>query len=123
MPFDVAASFLFTYGTSHYALKDRRRCSRARRCWCSSGRWGRSRAVELGKVMGAKVIAAASSADKLAVCREHGADEVIDYSREDLKDRIKALTGGQGANVIYDPVGAISPRPPSARSPGRDASW
>jgi len=62
-------------------------------------------AVELGKLMGAKVIAAASSADKLAVCKQHGADEAIDYSREDLKERIRALTDGKGADVIYDPVG------------------
>ena len=60
-------------------------------------------AVEIGKAMGATVIAAASSADKLAVARDHGADHGIDYSRENLRDRVKALTGG--ADVIYDPVG------------------
>ena len=62
-------------------------------------------ALEIGKVMGARVIAAASSPEKLAVCREHGADEVIDYSQEDLKSKIKELTGGKGADVVYDPVG------------------
>jgi len=62
-------------------------------------------AVELGKAMGARVIAAASTDDKLAVCKAHGADEGINYDKEDLKERIKALTGGKGADVIYDPVG------------------
>jgi NADPH2:quinone reductase len=57
--------------------------------------------------MGARVIAAASSAEKLAVCREHGADEGIDYTREDLKERVKQLTGGEGADVVYDPVGGV----------------
>lgn len=106
MPFDVAAAFLFTYGTSHYALKDRAalRPGETLLVLGAAGGVGLA-AVELGKVMGAKVIAAASSAEKLAVCREHGADECIDYSSEDLKERIKVLTGGQGADVIYDPVG------------------
>src|SRR5690606_33954348 len=70
-------------------------------------------AVELGKAMGARVIAAASSEDKLAVCKEHGADETILYpageldrdAQKALTDRIKELTGGQGADVVYDPVG------------------
>ena len=62
-------------------------------------------AIELGKLMGAKVIAAASSAEKLALCKSLGADEVINYSEESLKDRIKELTGGKGVDVVYDPVG------------------
>jgi NADPH2:quinone reductase len=62
-------------------------------------------AVELGNVMGAKVIAAASSDEKLALCREKGASETINYSTEDLKTRIKELTGGKGVDVIHDPVG------------------
>ncbi len=106
MPFDVAAAFLFTYGTSHYALKDRADLKPGETLLVLGAAGGVGlAAVELGKAMGAKVIAAASSADKIAVCREHGADEGIDYSTEDLKERIKALTGGAGANVIYDPVG------------------
>ncbi len=106
MPFDVAAAFLFTYGTSHYALKDRAalRAGETLLVLGAAGGVGLA-AVELGKAMGAKVIAAASSAEKLQVCREHGADEGIDYAKEDLKERIKALTGGNGADVIYDPVG------------------
>ena len=106
MPFDVAAAFLFTYGTSHYALKDRAALQPGETLLVLGAAGGVGlAAVEIGKVMGAKVIAAASSAEKLAICREHGADEGIDYSREDLKEHIKALTGGQGADVIYDPVG------------------
>lgn len=62
-------------------------------------------AVEIGKVMGARVIAAASTDEKLAVCRQHGADEVINYATEDLKERIKTLTQGNGVDVAYDPVG------------------
>jgi len=106
MPFDAAAAFLFTYGTSHYALKDRAALQPGETLLVLGAAGGVGlAAVEIGKVMGARVIAAASSAEKLAVCREHGADEGIDYSREDLKERVKALTGGQGADVIYDPVG------------------
>ena len=62
-------------------------------------------AIEIGKVLGARVIACASTDDKLAVCREHGADDTINYATEDLRERIKALTGGKGADVVYDPVG------------------
>jgi NADPH2:quinone reductase len=106
MSFDEAAAFLFTYGTSHYALKDRAALKPGETLLVLGAAGGVGlAAVELGKAMGAKVIAAASSAEKIAVCREHGADEGIDYGREDLKDRIKALTGGQGVDVIYDPVG------------------
>jgi NADPH2:quinone reductase len=68
-------------------------------------------AVELGKMLGARVIAAASSDDKVAFCRAHGADEGIQYAREDLKERVKALTRGDGADVIYDPVGGAYAEP------------
>jgi NADPH:quinone reductase len=106
MPFDAAAAFLFTYGTSHYALKDRAALQPGETLLVLGAAGGVGlAAVELGKAMGARVIAAASSAEKLAVCREHGADEGIDYSAEDLKERIKALTAGQGVDVVYDPVG------------------
>ena len=106
MSFDEAAAFLFTYGTSHYALKDRGALKPGETLLVLGAAGGVGlAAVELGKAMGAKVIAAASSAEKIQVCREHGADEGIDYGTEDLKDRIKALTGGQGVDVIYDPVG------------------
>jgi NADPH2:quinone reductase len=62
-------------------------------------------AVEIGKLMGATVIAAASTDAKLAICRSRGADEVINYDREDLKERVRALTDGRGVDVVYDPVG------------------
>jgi NADPH2:quinone reductase len=62
-------------------------------------------AIELGKKMGARVIAAASSAEKLAVCKAHGADELVNYEGEDLRERIRTLTDGKGVDVIYDPVG------------------
>ncbi len=106
MDFVTASAFLFTYGTSHYALKDRGklRAGETLLVLGAAGGVGLA-AVEIGKVMGAKVIAAASTDEKLAVCKEHGADEIINYTNEDLKKRTKELTGGQGANVIYDPVG------------------
>jgi NADPH2:quinone reductase len=62
-------------------------------------------ACEIGKAMGARVIAAASSDDKLAICKQHGADEVINYATEDLRDRVNALTNKRGVDVVYDPVG------------------
>jgi NADPH2:quinone reductase len=102
----IAAGFTMTYGTSHYALKDRAnlRPGETLLVLGAAGGVGLA-AVEIGKVMGARVIAAASSDEKLEVCRQHGADECIQYTRENLKDRIKELTGGAGADVIYDPVG------------------
>lgn len=101
-----AAALTTTYGTTHHALKDRARIQPGETMLVlgAAGGTGIS-AVELGKLMGARVIAAASSAEKLAYCREHGADETIDYSRENLRDRIKALTDGRGVDVVYDPVG------------------
>src|SRR3989454_10419085 len=68
-------------------------------------------AIEIGKALGARVIACASSDEKLAVCREHGADATINYAAEDLRERIKSLTGGQGADVIYDPAGGAYTEP------------
>ncbi|MBI3770388.1 MAG: NADPH:quinone oxidoreductase family protein [Deltaproteobacteria bacterium] len=106
MDFVTAAAFLLTYGTSHHALKDRAHLEEGETLLVLGAAGGVGlAAVELGKVMGARVIAAASTAEKLAVCREHGADEVINYTSEDLKERVKQLTAGEGADVIYDPVG------------------
>jgi NADPH:quinone reductase-like Zn-dependent oxidoreductase len=62
-------------------------------------------AVEIGKAIGARVIAVAGDAEKLAVARSRGADELIDYREESIRDRVRALTGGKGADVVYDPVG------------------
>jgi NADPH2:quinone reductase len=102
----AAAALVITYGTSHYALKDRAAIQSGETLLVlgAAGGTGIS-AVELGKQMGARVIAAASSDDKLALCRAHGADATINYSTEDLRERIKALTEGRGVDVVYDPVG------------------
>ncbi len=106
VPFDIAASFVMTYGTSYHALKDRAKLASGESLLVLGAAGGVGlAAVELGKAMGARVIAAASSDEKLAVCREHGADDTINYRTEDLRERIKALTDGQGVDVIYDPVG------------------
>ena len=97
---------MLTYGTSHHALKDRAALQPGETLLVLGAAGGVGlAAVELGKAMGARVIAAASSDDKLATCREHGADETINYGREDLRERIKALTDGRGVDVVYDPVG------------------
>ena len=102
----VGASFLMAYGTSYHALKNRAQLKTGETLVVlgASGGVGLA-AVELGKLMGARVIACASSAEKLALCEEYGADEGINYSEEDLKTRIKELTEGKGADVVYDPVG------------------
>lgn len=106
MDFVTAASFVMTYATSYHALKDRAALKAGETLLVlgASGGVGLA-AIEIGKALGAKVIAAASTAEKLAVCQEHGADELINYSSEDLKARLKELTGGKGVNVVYDPVG------------------
>lgn len=106
MDFATAAAFGMTYGTSMHALKQRGQLQpgEALLVLGASGGVGLA-AVEIGKAMGARVIAAASSAEKLAIAKAAGADELIDYSQASLKDEIKRLTGGQGADVIYDPVG------------------
>lgn len=106
MSYVDAAAFLMTYGTSHYALVNRGKLKPGENLLVLGAAGGVGlAAVEIGKVLGARVIAAASSDEKLAVCREHGADEVINYSSEDLKQRTRELTGGAGADVVYDPVG------------------
>ena len=106
MEFDIAAAFLLAYGTSEHALGDRAglRPGETLLVLGAAGGVGLA-AVEIGKALGARVIACASSEEKLAVCRQHGADAGIDYAHEDLRERIKALTGGQGADVVYDAVG------------------
>ncbi|MGH8531028.1 MAG: NADPH:quinone oxidoreductase family protein [Nevskiales bacterium] len=106
MDYVEAAAYPMAYGTSYYALKQRGRLKAGETLLVLGAAGGVGlTAVELGKLMGARVIAAASSDEKLAVCKQQGADEVINYAREDLKERVKALTKGQGADVIYDPVG------------------
>jgi len=106
MDFPIAASFMMGYGTSFHALKDRAKLQKGETLLVlgASGGVGLA-AVELGKLMGAHVIAAASSDEKLELCRHYGADETINYNTEDLKSTIKALTNNKGVDVIYDPVG------------------
>src|SRR5437764_11786795 len=106
MDFETASAFVLTYCTSLHALKD---CGHlepgeALVVLGASGGTGTS-AIEIGKAMGAKVIAAASSEEKLAFCKQLGADETIDYEKSDLRQRILDLTSGKGADVVYDPVG------------------
>lgn len=102
----TASAFSTTYGTSYYALKQRGRLKPGETLLVLGAGGGVGlAAVELGKAMGARVIAAASSREKLDAARECGADELIDYSSGELKEQVKALTAGLGADVIYDPVG------------------
>jgi NADPH2:quinone reductase len=106
MDFQTAAAFLLTYGTSHHALKDRGELKTGETVLVLGAAGGVGlAAVEIAKVMGARVIAAASTDEKLSVCREHGAAETINYSTQDLREQLNALTGGRGVDVVYDPVG------------------
>jgi NADPH2:quinone reductase len=106
MDFEIAASFILTYGTSDHALRDRAQLKAGETLLVLGAAGGVGiAAIEIGKALGAKVIACASSADKLEVCKQHGADEVINYATEDMRERIKAITGGKGVDVVYDPVG------------------
>ena len=102
----AASGLLTTYGTTHYALKDRAHLREGETLLVLGAAGGVGlAAVELGRAMGARVIAAASTDEKLDLCRERGADDTINYSTEDLKARAKELTGGHGVDVVYDPVG------------------
>jgi NADPH2:quinone reductase len=103
-----AAGLNITYGTTYHALKDRARLAPGETLAVlgASGGVGLA-AVELGKQMGARVIACASSPEKLAFARAHGADEAVDYVKEDLKEALKRLGGSHGIDVIYDPVGGV----------------
>jgi NADPH2:quinone reductase len=106
LDFTSAAAFSMTYGTSMHALKQRANLQAGETLLVlgASGGVGLA-AVEIGKAMGAKVIAAASSAEKLEVAKAAGADELINYKDSSLKEELKRLTGGKGVDVIYDPVG------------------
>lgn len=104
--FVEAAGFIITYATSYHALKDRAQIKPGETLLVLGAAGGVGlTAVELGKLMGARVIAAASSEEKLDLCRAYGADETINYSSEDMRTRLKELTGGNGVDVVYDPVG------------------
>ncbi|AFZ66790.1 NADPH:quinone oxidoreductase family protein [Deinococcus peraridilitoris] len=104
--FDIAASLTLAYGTSYHALVNRAQLQAGETLLVLGAAGGVGlAAVMIGKALGARVIAAASSEEKLALTRQHGADETINYASEDLRARLKELTGGQGPNVVYDPVG------------------
>ncbi len=96
----------YAYGTTYYGLKHRAQMQEGETLLIlgAGGHLGMT-AIEIGKLMGAKVIAAASTSEKLDLCRQFGADETINYAEENLKDRAKELTDGKGCDVIYDPVG------------------
>jgi NADPH2:quinone reductase len=106
MDFELGAAFVLTYGTSLHALRKIAALQPGETLLVLGAAGGVGlAAIEIAKAMGARVVAAASSAEKLALCRKLGADETIDYSSEDLRKRVDALTGGKGADVVYDPVG------------------
>ena len=106
MDFATAASLTLAFGTSYHALKQRAALQPGETLLVLGAAGGvGSAAIEIGKAMGATVIAAASSDEKLDFCREIGADMTINYTTEDLKARVKELTRGGGADVVFDPVG------------------
>src|SRR5687768_518050 len=106
MDFVTGAAFLLTYGTTDHALRDRGALAAGETLLVLGAAGGVGlAAVEIGKALGARVIACASSEEKLAVCRAHGADATINYAAEDLRERIKALTEARGPDVVYDAVG------------------
>jgi NADPH2:quinone reductase len=101
-----AAAFIMIYATSHHALVDRAQLKAGETVLVLGAAGGvGTAAIQIAKVMGAKVIAAASTDEKCALCKSIGADETINYTKENLRDAIKALTDGKGPDVIYDPVG------------------
>jgi len=106
MDFETGATLLYTFGTALHALRDRARLRDGETLLVLGAAGGTGlAAVEIGKALGARVLAAASSDDKLALCREVGADLAVNYVTENLRDRVRELTGGRGADVVFDPVG------------------
>jgi len=104
--FEDAAAFLCTYGTTYHALMDRGALQAGETVLVLGAAGGvGTAAIQIAKAAGARVIAAASTDEKCALCRELGADDTINYTRENLRDALKALTGGKGPDVVYDPVG------------------
>lgn len=112
LDFDTAAAVTLTYGTSHHAVVDRAQLKAGETMLVLGAAGGVGlAAIEIGKALGARVIAAASSDEKLEVCKAHGADATINYSTQDLREAIKIATDGKGPDVIYDPVGGIYAEP------------
>jgi NADPH2:quinone reductase len=105
-PFDDAAAFILTYGTTHHALVDRGQLRSGETLLVLGAAGGvGTAAIQIGKVLGARVIAAASSDAKCELCRSIGADATINYASANVRDELKQLTGGKGPDVVYDPVG------------------
>src|SRR5690606_20686203 len=107
----IAAAFSVTHGTAHVGLDYRARLQPGESLLVLGAAGGTGlAAIEIGKRMGATVIAAAGTAEKLALCQARGADHAIDYSREDLRARVLDITAGRGVNVVFDPVGGTAAR-------------
>jgi NADPH2:quinone reductase len=119
LDFERAAGLTVTYATTLYALRERAALAPGETLVVlgASGGTGLA-AIEIGKVMGARVIACASSAEKLDFARDHGADETVNYAAEDLRDGLKRLGGERGVDVVYDPVGG-----PYAEPAVRSLGW
>jgi NADPH2:quinone reductase len=112
LDFDTAAAVTLTYGTSHHAVVDRAQLKSGETMLVLGAAGGVGlAAIEIGKALGARIIAAASTDEKLEICKAHGADATINYSTRDLREAIKTATGGKGPDVIYDPVGGIYAEP------------
>ena len=106
MDFKTASAFIMTYGTSYYALKHRAQLKPGETLLVLGAAGGVGlAAVELGKIMGARVIASASTDDKLMACKKAGADELINYATQDFRSVISKITNGKGVDVVCDPVG------------------
>jgi NADPH:quinone reductase len=119
LDFDRAAGLTVTYGTTMHALRDRAQLKSGETLAVLGAAGGTGlAAIELGKLMGARVIACASSADKLAFAQEHGADVTINYGSDDLKEALRRVTDGRGVDVVYDPVGG-----PYAEAALRSIAW
>ena len=104
--FDDAAAFILTYATTHHALIDRGQLKAGETLLVLGAAGGvGTAAIQIGKVLGARVIAASSSDEKGELCRSIGADETINYATGNIRDRLKELTAGKGPDVVYDPVG------------------
>lgn len=109
---EIAAGVSITYGTAIHGLKDRAGVKPGEWVAVTGAAGGAGlAAIEIAKLLGAQVIAVASSEDKLAICRAHGADQVVDYAREDLKQALRERTGGAGVDVVYDCVGGAAAEP------------
>lgn len=109
---EAAAGVSITYGTALHGLKDRGALKPGETVAVLGAAGGAGlAAIEIGKILGARVIAVASSEEKLAVCRAHGADDVVDYATEDLKEALRDRTGGEGVDVVYDCVGGEAAEP------------